>query len=87
MNSSSSCNCKSAPRVVDDPNKLKLNDEETKVLIIISNGLIQISAKDFELIYSQLFVVGNSTVCLSPSAKSLGVTFDMHLTIAALVEL
>ena len=78
---------------MDDPNKLKLNDDEMKVLIIISiivivSTLIQISANDFELHISiPNSAVGNSTVCLSQSAKSLGVTFDMHLTIAALVEL
>ena len=58
-------------------NKLKLNDDKTEALIIsaprISNSIP----------LPDSLIVGNSTVRFSQSAKYLGVTLDMHLTMSA----
>ena len=58
-------------------NKLKLNDDNTGTLIIslprISNSIPLPDSRS----------VGNSTVRFSQSARFLGVTFDIHLTITA----
>ena len=58
-------------------NKLKLNDDKTEALIIsaprISNSIP----------LPDSFTVGNSTVRFSQSAKYLGVTLDMYLTMTA----
>ena len=58
-------------------NKLKLNDDKTEALIIsapwISNSIPLLDS----------LTVGNSTVRFSQSAKYLGVTLDMRLTMCA----
>ena len=58
-------------------NKLKLNDDKTEALIIsaprISNSIPRPDS----------FTVGNSTVRFSQSARYLGVTLDVHLTMTA----
>ena len=60
-------------------NKLKLNDDET--------GALNISAPRISYFIPPLnsLIVGNSTVHFAQSAKYLGVTLDMHLTMTAYV--
>ena len=56
-------------------NKLKLNDDKTEAL--------SMSAPSISNSLPDSLTVGNSTVRFSQSAKYLGVTLDMHLTMTA----
>ncbi|WP_419602699.1 hypothetical protein, partial [Thiolapillus sp.] len=58
-------------------NKLKLNDDKTEALITPARRISNC------LPLPDSLTVGNSTVCFSQSAKYLGVTLDMHLTMTA----
>ena len=58
-------------------NKLKLNDDKTEALIISARRVSNYVSLPNSLI------VGNSTVRFSQSARYLGVTLDMHLTMTA----
>ena len=58
-------------------NKLKLNHDKTEALITPAPKISNSTS------FLDSLVVGNSTVHFSQSAKNLGVTFEMHLTLAA----
>ena len=77
MNSFSPCNSASMMSSRGWPTTNKLNDDNTGTLIIslprISNSIPLPDSRS----------VGNSTVRFSQSARFLGVTFDIHLTITA----
>ena len=60
-------------------NKLKLNDDKTEALITPARRISNC------LPLPDSLTVGNSTVRFSQSAKYLGVTLDMHLTMTAYV--
>ena len=55
-------------------NKLKLNDDKTKQLIVRSQRM------STSLTMPYFLTVGNSSVKFSQSVKTLGVTLDTHLT-------
>ena len=58
-------------------NKLKLNDDTTEELIISATKISN------SIPLPDSLTIGNSTVRFSQSAKHLGVTLDMHLTMTA----
>ena len=81
MNSFSPCNSASMTLSrgwLNKLNKLKLNDDKTEALIILSAPWISNSIPLLDSL-----TVGNSTVRFSQSAKYLGVTLDMRLTMCA----
>ena len=58
-------------------NKLKLNDNKTEALIIFAPRISN------SIRLPDSLIVGNLTVSFSQSAKYLGVTLDIHLTMTA----
>ena len=58
-------------------NKLKLNDNKTEALIIFAPRISN------SIHLPDSLIVGNLTVSFSQSAKYLGVTLDIHLTMTA----
>ena len=62
-------------------NKLQLNDDRMAALIISAPRILNFTS--FPPNSLKNLIVGNLAAPFSQSAKNLGVTFDMHLTIYA----